>query len=124
LSENSELQLFDAIVQCGRLQSQGCIILKDHLRQLATRRVVCRQKINKYLAAHPGTALKEVPFKKSNTVFHRTQYKVYLCRKAMYNTTARFYILPTTSDVDDFNLPDIVKLFMEKIDGFSGQNSG
>jgi len=40
------------------------------------------------------------------------------------HTTARFYILPMTSDVDELNLPDIISQFMEKIDGFSGQNSG
>ena len=74
------------IVQCRRLQRQGCKmqlclcnILKDHLRQLPTRRVVYREKVNKYLSAHPGTALKEVPFKKSKTVFCCTQCKEYLC---------------------------------------------
>ena len=40
------------------------------------------------------------------------------------HTTARFYIPPMTSDVDDLNLPDVIAQFMEKIDGFSGQNSG
>jgi len=39
------------------------------------------------------------------------------------HTTARFYIPPMTSDVDDLNLPDIIAQFMEKIDSFSGQNS-
>ena len=40
------------------------------------------------------------------------------------HTTARFYIPPMTSDLDELNLPDIISQFMEKIDGFSGQNSG
>ena len=40
------------------------------------------------------------------------------------HTTARFYIPPMTSDLDELNLPDIISRFMEKIDGFSGQNSG
>ena len=40
------------------------------------------------------------------------------------HTTARFYIPPITLDVDELNLPDIIAQFMEKIDGFSGQNSG
>ena len=40
------------------------------------------------------------------------------------HTTARFYIPPMTSDVDELNLSDIITQFMEKIDGFSGQNSG
>jgi len=39
------------------------------------------------------------------------------------HTTSRFYIPPMTSNVDNLNLSDIVKQFMEKIDGFSGQNS-
>jgi len=40
------------------------------------------------------------------------------------HTLARFYIPPMTLDVDELNLPDIVVQFIEKIDGFSGQNSG
>jgi len=40
------------------------------------------------------------------------------------HTTARFYIPPMTSDVDELNLSDIITQFLEKIDGFSGQNSG
>jgi len=40
------------------------------------------------------------------------------------HTTARFYIPPMTSDVDELNLLDIIAQFMEKIGGFSGQNSG
>jgi len=40
--------------------------------------VVCRE-VNEYLAAHPGTALKHIPFKKSKTVFRCTHCKVYLC---------------------------------------------
>jgi len=40
------------------------------------------------------------------------------------HTTARFYIPPMTSDVNELNLADIIAQFMEKIDGFSGQNSG
>jgi len=40
------------------------------------------------------------------------------------HTTARFYILLMTSDVNDLNLADIVSQFNEKIDGFSGQGSG
>jgi len=39
------------------------------------------------------------------------------------HTTTRFYILPMTSDVDELNLPDIITQFMEKMGGFSGQNS-
>ena len=39
------------------------------------------------------------------------------------HTTARFYIPPMTSDVDKLNLSDIITQFLEKIDGFSGQNS-
>ena len=39
-------------------------------------------------------------------------------------TTARFYIPPMTSDVTELNLVNIVSQFMDKIDGFSGQNSG
>ena len=41
--------------------------------------VVCREKVNKYLAVHPGTAAKDVPLKKSKTVFLCTYCKVYLC---------------------------------------------
>jgi len=40
------------------------------------------------------------------------------------HTTARFYLPPMTSDMDELNLPDIISQFAEKIDGFSGQNSG
>ena len=40
------------------------------------------------------------------------------------HTVARFYILPMTSDINNLDLPDIVRQFLEKIDGFSGQNSG
>ena len=40
------------------------------------------------------------------------------------HTTARFFIPPMTSDVDELNLHDIIAQFMDKIDGFSGQNSG
>ena len=40
------------------------------------------------------------------------------------HTTARFYIPPITTDVDELNLPEIIAQFMDKIDGFSNQNSG
>ena len=40
------------------------------------------------------------------------------------HTTARFYIPPMTSDVDNLDLADIVRQFMEKIDSFSDQLSG
>jgi len=46
--------------------------------------------------------------------FYRTGPEEY----DIQHTTARFYIPPMTSDVDELNLPDIVKQFMEKIDGF------
>jgi len=39
-------------------------------------------------------------------------------------TRARFYIPPMTTDVDKLNLPDIIAQFANKIEGFSGQNSG
>jgi len=42
----------------------------------------------------------------------------------VHHTTARFYMPPITLDVDNLDLPDIVRQFLEKIDGFSGQNSG
>jgi len=40
------------------------------------------------------------------------------------HTAARFYIPPTTLEVSDLDLPNIITSFLEKIDGFSGQNSG
>jgi len=40
------------------------------------------------------------------------------------HTTARFYIPPMKSDVNELNLSDIATQFMEKVDGFSDQNSG
>jgi len=39
-------------------------------------------------------------------------------------TTARFYIPPMTTDVDELNLSDIIAQFANTIEGFSGQNSG
>jgi len=51
-------------------------------------------------------------------------YRTGLEETDVQHTTARFYILPMTSDVDELNLSDITTQFMEKIDGFSGQNSG
>ena len=39
-------------------------------------------------------------------------------------TTARFFIPPMTTDVDELNLSDIIAQFANKIEGFSGQNSG
>jgi len=41
--------------------------------------VVCREKANKYMAAHPGAKLKDIPFKKTKTVFRCSLCKVYLC---------------------------------------------
>jgi len=40
------------------------------------------------------------------------------------HTTARFYIPPMTWNLDELNIPDIISQFTEKINGFSGQNSG
>ena len=39
-------------------------------------------------------------------------------------TTARFYVPPMTTDVDELNLSDIIAQFANKIESFSGQNSG
>ena len=39
------------------------------------------------------------------------------------HTTARFNILPMTSDLDELNLPDMISQFMKKIDEFGVQSS-
>ena len=40
------------------------------------------------------------------------------------HTTGRFVIPPMISDAVELNIPDIIAQFMEKIDGFSGENNG
>jgi len=40
------------------------------------------------------------------------------------STSARFFIPPTTSDVENLNINNVLKQFSEKIDAYSGQNSG
>jgi len=40
------------------------------------------------------------------------------------STSARFFIPPTTSDVENLDINNVLMQFMEKIDAFSGQNSG
>jgi len=42
----------------------------------------------------------------------------------LQSTSARFFIPPATSDVENLDINNVLKQFMEKVDAFSGQNSG
>jgi len=50
--------------------------------------------------------------------FQRTTQDRYI-----QNTTARFFI-PTTSDVENLDISNVLMWLLEKVDAFSGQNSG
>jgi len=51
--------------------------------------------------------------------FHRTAQD-----GDVQHTTARFYVPPMTSDVNELDLQDIITQLLGKIDGFSSKNSG
>jgi len=51
--------------------------------------------------------------------FQRTTQDGYI-----QSTSARFFILTTTSDVENFHINNVLLQLLEKVDAFSGQNSG